>query len=231
MNLADLLPVVGVIAPGFVALKFVYVFGGQHRRLEWEWAIWSAVLGLLLTALTPLMLGLFTSLRGTLPAESVEIVTRYVLAVLFGATVAFVWERFKGSDREWCRKVVRFLSDSAWDFVLDQADRKGRGVEVVTEDGNKGEVNYYGTIDTFGQEVAEAEPWVYLTYVSRWEGGGYKQMKDGTVGVFLHRAHIKRMRFIDAQQLAEETRAAEEVKKAEEAKQAGMATGTAEAAS
>jgi len=29
------------------------------------------------------------------------------------------------------------------------------------------EVASYGSLDTFGQEVAQAEPWVYLTFVYR----------------------------------------------------------------
>jgi hypothetical protein len=208
MSLPDVLQFAAVIGPGFVMLKVLYLFGGQHRRLEWEWVVWSALIGLVLLFVSTTLAGIFAFVQGPVPLEAAIGLTSFTLAVLSGAGFAWGWEQAKrvgaqaplpeGDDsaRRFARRLHRWVSDSAWDFVLDEADRRDNGVEVITEVDGK-EVAYYGALDTFGQEVAEAEPWVYLTYVYRWDPDkGYLPMSELTEGMLFHRDHIKRMRFI-----------------------------------
>jgi hypothetical protein len=197
MSWGDVLQFIGVIGPGFVLLKVVYMFGGQHRRLEWEWVVWSVIAGLFLSPVATLLAGLFSFLQGPFPRDGVEIATRFALAVAGGGGLAYGWSRVKQSEAEGARRLVRYIGDSAWDFVLDEANRKDRGVEVTTEQDGK-EVSYYGSLDTYGQEVADAEPWLYLTFLYRWQDGrGYVPLAEQTVGMLFHRDQIKRLRFIE----------------------------------
>jgi hypothetical protein len=123
-------------------------------------------------------------------------VASFALALGGGIGLALSWEAIKGSSRTTARRLNRWISDSAWDFVLEEANRRDNGVEVITEVGGT-EVAYYGSLDTFGQEVAAAEPWIYLTFVYRWEiGKGYVPLSEKTVGMLFHRAEIRRLRFI-----------------------------------
>lgn len=196
MSWADVLQFIAVIGPGFAMLKVLYVFGGQHRRLEWEWIVWSILIGLVLSSTSAIIVGLFSFLRGPVPRDAVQVILSFALAVLAGAVVARLWYAVKRSPRTNARRLHRWVSDSAWDFVLDEADRRDNGVEVITEVDGK-EVAYYGALDTFGQEVAQSEPWVYLTYVYLWHPDkGYLPMSEVTEGMLFHRDHIKRMRFI-----------------------------------
>lgn len=197
MTFSDVVQFVGVIGPGFLLLKVLYVFGGQHRRLQWEWVVWSVITGLLLSALANVLVDVFSFLHGPFERSTVVTVVSFGLAFAGGAVLAFAWYRMKGSNRELARRLVRYIGDSAWDFVLDEANRRDRGVEVTTVQNDK-EVSYYGSIDTFGQEVAGAEPWLYLTFVYRWEDGtGYVPLAKETVGMLFHQSQIKRLRFIE----------------------------------
>lgn len=196
MSWTDILQFIAVIGPGFVLLKVLYVFGGQHRRLEWEWLVWSVLIGLVLTSISTAFVESFSFVKGPIPRDVVLVLTSFGLAVGGGALLAYMWERVKGSRNTKARRLRRWVSDSAWDFVLDEANRRDNGVEVITEiDGR--EVAYYGTLDTFGQEVAGSEPWILLTYVYQWDPiRGYLPMSDRTEGMLFHRSHIKRLRFI-----------------------------------
>ncbi len=196
MGWGDVLQFIAVIGPGFVLLKVLYVFGGQHRRLEWEWVVWSVLIGLVLTSASAGFVGFFSFIEGPMPRDSVLVLTSFGLAAGCGAGLAYLWERVKQSRRPEARRLHRWISDSAWDFVLDEANRRDTGVEIITEVDDK-EVAYYGTLDTFGQEVAQAEPWIYLTFVYRWDPDrGYLPMSDRTEGMLFHRRNIKRLRFI-----------------------------------
>lgn len=207
MSWGDVLQFIAVIGPGFVLLKVLYVFGGQHRRLEWEWVVWSVLLGLLISSIGRWLVDVFAFVDGPLPRDVAIALTSFTLAAIVGATCAWLWEQVKKlgaqpfdpeGDRipRFARRLHRWVSDSAWDFVLDEADRRDNGVEVVIEVDGK-EVNYYGALDTFGQEVAQAEPWVYLSYVYRWdEKNGYLPMSERTEGMLFHKDQIKRMRFV-----------------------------------
>src|SRR3990172_1565472 len=168
MSWTDVLQFIAVIGPGFVLLKVLYVFGGQHRRLQWEWVVWSVLVGLVLTACAAVLVEFFSFVEGPVPRDVALVLTSFSLAVGFGTLLAFFWERVKQSRSTKARRLRRWVSDSAWDFVLDEANRRDNGVEVITEIDGK-EVAYYGTLYTFGQEVAESEPWIYLTFVYRWD--------------------------------------------------------------
>ncbi len=196
MTWSDVLQFVAIIGPGFVLLKVLYIFGGQHRRLEWEWVVWSVLLGLVLSSISRAVVGVAAFDWGPIPHDDGIVLTSFTLAVVFGASLAYGWERVKRSPRDDARRLRRWVNDSAWDFVLDDANRKDNGVEVITEIDDK-EVAYYGSLDTFGQEVAEAEPWIYLTFVYRWdEKEGYLPLSEKTVGMLFHRSQVKRLRFI-----------------------------------
>lgn len=196
MNWGAVLQFVATIGPGFVLLKVLYVFGGQHRRLEWEWLVWSVLFGIVLTAISTAIVSVASFPGGPIPQDAAVVVTSFALAVASGAVLAVLWYRVKGSKRQTARVLVRYVSDSAWDFILDTVNRQDNGVEVTTEVDGK-EVAYYGSLDTFGQEVAQAEPWLYLTFVYRWEEGkGYVPLSAKTVGMLFHRSEIKRLRFI-----------------------------------
>jgi Family of unknown function (DUF6338) len=204
MSWGDALQFIAVIGPGFVLLKVLYLFGGQHRRLEWEWVVWSVLIGLVLTALGAALVALFSFIEGPVPRDAVLVLTSFGLAVVCGAGLAYLWERVKQSRNPAARRLHRWISDSAWDFVLDEANRRDNGVEVITEVDGK-EAGYYGTLDTFGQEVAQAEPWIYLTFVYQWDPDrGYLPMSNRTEGMLFHRSQIKRLRFI-AQDKPQET--------------------------
>ncbi len=196
MSWSDVLQFIAIIGPGFVLLKVLYIFGGQHRRLEWEWVVWSVLLGLVLSSLSAALVGGLSFIKGPVPRDAVQVLTSFTLAVVCGSGLAVAWERVKESQQQRARRLHRWVSDSAWDFVLDDANRRDNGVEVITEVEGK-EVAYYGSLDTFGQEVAQAEPWVYLTFVYRWDDAkGYVPLSEKTVGMLFHRSQIKRLRFI-----------------------------------
>ena len=198
MSIDDVLPFVAIIGPGFVFLKVLYVFGGQHRRLEWEWVVWSVLIGLVLSWVGTILANILAFWQGPVPRELAIGMVSFVLAVVFGGLAAAAWERLKQKQltNTNARRLHRWVSDSAWDFVLDEADRRDNGVEVTVEVDGK-EKSYYGSLDTYGQEVAEAKPYVYLTYVYLWDPKkGYLPMDKRTEGILFHQRDIKRMRFI-----------------------------------
>jgi hypothetical protein len=191
-----------LLAPGFIFLKFVDVFGEQHRRLEWEWVVWSLIAAL------PIGLGAH-AVRAIaervfiLDGEawtSVEVGARFVLAVILGLVFAAGWRRVRASTAEWAVSLRRRLSDSAWDISLDDATRKGFGVQVTVAEGGS-TITYYGKVGTFGYESAGAEPWLYLRFVYRWEGEeqGFALMDERTDGLLFHKDEILRLRFIAPQ--------------------------------
>jgi hypothetical protein len=189
-----------ILAPGFLLLKLVYLFGGQHRRLEWEWAVWSAMLGVALSALASVIIGIadLSGVAGPVPRPAAQTSLAFALAIVFGLGLAYVWRRLGRTSNPEARKLRRFIADSAWDFVLDEAAANGRGVEVTLTIADK-EVSYFGSLHTYGQEVSAVEPWIYLEHVFRWDQttDAYKPMSERTVGMLFHRDHIVRLRFIE----------------------------------
>ena len=197
MSWDDLLRAVLVVGPGFVLLKVLYLFGGQHKRLEWEWAVWSVIASLPLAAVAGLLVTWGEGIKGPFPRDGVEVSSRFVLAVVVGLFLAWLWSRIRRSDNTQLRVFRRNLEDSAWDFILYEAAWKDSGVEVVVESEDK-EVHYYGSIDTYGSEVAGAEPWLFLTFVSQWNeiSKQWEVAEDPTVGYMFHKDEIKRLRIV-----------------------------------
>ena len=188
-----------LLAPGFVLLKVVNLFGEQHKRLEWEWVVWSLIAALPIAACAA---GLRSALESQIVGppdrwDAAEVALRFAVAIVVGILVAWAWRRVRGSRRpraEWLRRVV---GDSAWDIVLDDVVRRGQGVEVTVMEGDV-PVTYYGKLGAFGYESAGAEPWVMLSHVMRWEGDELgHQALDRTAGLLLHKDSITRMRFIE----------------------------------
>jgi hypothetical protein len=206
MSWDELLKAVLVVGPGFVLLKVLYLFGGQHKRLEWEWAVWSVIASLPIAAASAGIVGAgqAAGISGPFPKDGIEAAIRFALALVIGPALAFAWYRIRRSDRENFRVFRRYLEDSAWDFALFEAAWRDRGVEVIVDAGDR-EAHFYGSIDTYGQESAGAEPWVYLTYVYEWrpDVGFVPVESEGdespeTVGYLFHKDQIKRMRFTEA---------------------------------
>jgi hypothetical protein len=192
-----------LFGPGFVFVKLVYLFGEQHRRLEWEWVAYSLIFGLLFAA------GADWAATGTMPTQvpssqdTSNAALRFAMAILFAVVVIAIWRNVRHSGWRFAPFVRMSLSDSAWDFVLDRAAHGKCGVAVTVkrtdDEGKERETSFYGTLAAFGYETAEAEPIVSLNCVSRWDpvAGKYvrlsRQKGDGMV---FHRDQILRMRIV-----------------------------------
>ncbi len=143
-----------LFGPGFAFVKLVYLFGEQHRRLEWEWLVWSLVAGL------PIAFAARWIATGVVPTEipsasdPANAIARFSIAVGAAAVVVVIWRLIRHSSYWPVRFVRRSLSDSAWDLVLDRAVNDGCGVAVTvdrTDDqGKTGEASYYGSLGAFG---------------------------------------------------------------------------------
>ncbi len=199
MNSSDLIQNLAILAPGFVALKIVDLFGGQHRRLEWEWVVWSLVVSLPIAGIAwavRQLLGLWFA-EVTQP-DPLELVCRFLVAGGLGTAVACTWWALKRSRARIPRRLVRLLSDSAWDVVLDEAVRDNCGVAATVTEGGKA-VTYYGTLSAFGYETAGAEPWLFLSHVqrSKGDGRGYRPVDARMRGMLVHKDGITRLCLID----------------------------------
>jgi hypothetical protein len=199
MNSTDLVQNLALLAPGFIALKILDLFGGQHRRLEWEWVVWSVVISLPIAGLAwaiRQVLGFW--LPEPTQTDAVELVCRFLVAAGVGAVAAGAWWTLKRSHARLPQRVVRWLSDSAWDVILDEAVRDNCGVAVDVTEGGRA-VAYYGDLTAFGYETAGAEPWLYLTHVQRSKGRGnsYRPIDARTRGMLVHKDEITRIRLVD----------------------------------
>lgn len=189
-----------LLGPGFVFLKALALSGGQHHRLQWEWVVWSVLASVPIAAGTAGLMDAFAQPSNSGIAEW-EAGLRFLFAATLGVVAGLMWSSARRSRWRWMHRVYRAVMDSAWDLALDDASRKtpeGRtyGVEVTIEEGGA-PVLYYGTLAAFGYERAKAEPWVYLTFVQRWEGEqlGYREL-EVTEGLLAHRDQIERLRVI-----------------------------------
>jgi hypothetical protein len=188
-----------LLAPGFIYLKLMATFGEQHRRLEWEWVVWSLIAALPL-AIAGYGVRLLVERVVTVDAATgttIEVCARFALAILLGLLSAAGWRAVRRSKWHWAINLRRAVTDSAWDLVLDDATRNGFGVTVEVTEGDASVV-YYGKVATFGYEAAGAEPWLYLRWVSRWEGErlGYVPLDERTDGLLFHKDEIRRLRFV-----------------------------------
>jgi hypothetical protein len=195
-----------LFGPGFVFVKLVYLFGEQHRRLEWEWLVWSLVAGV------PIAYSAEWWVSGAIPAaipsvvDPAHAVARFAIAIVAAVVLIVVWRVIRHSGLWPIRFLRRSLSDSAWDLVLDKAVHDGCGVAVTVERtddaGNKSEASFYGFLGAFGYEAAAAEPVVFLRWVSRWdptvgESGSYVRLSRAEgEGMIFHRDKILRMRLV-----------------------------------
>lgn len=187
------------MGPGFIFVKVVYLFGEQHKRLDWEWLVWSVLASLPIAGATDVLLS--PKLQGPLPFEFVQGTTRFALVLVAGSAVAYLWRTHRHNQHPLVRFVRHSLADSAWDVVLDNALRDGCGVAVTVERPNDAgvttEASYYGRLATFGYETAGAEPIVFLKGVSKWDSAEGKYVPlagDKRDGLLFHRDEIKRMR-------------------------------------
>jgi hypothetical protein len=210
MATEDVINTILVIAPGFVALKVFQLVGAQRKRSEWEWTIWSIIAGVLIaagTALARLNFGVevpeLKLAEGDPSAGSpatklsfVGLPERTVVAVGAGVLGAIVWRLIRQARGPLARRGVMQLTDSAWDYVLDEAVNNKFGIEVVTPGAGDAELRFYGIPGTFAYESAEAEPLLYLRKVHEWtDASGYTKVL-GTDGILLHRDNIKRIRVV-----------------------------------
>jgi hypothetical protein len=197
MTPSDIITVAGLVAPGFLAMKLFYTFGAQRQRAQWEWIVWSALIGLPADALARWVTGTFTH-PADWPDWPVDGAVRLLLPCGLALLFAWVWrERVKPAEEGWLRFLRRGLTDSAWDEVMDDAVQHERWVEIVTET-SSGEVSYTGWLSTVGREDSAAERWVYIEKVQHRPGDGAELVPlVATHGLLIHRDHIKRIRIFD----------------------------------
>lgn len=193
-----------LFGPGFVFAKLVYLFGEQHRRLEWEWLVWSLIAGLPIAfAAEVVTTGVWPDSIPSATMLDAHALARFGIAVGAALLIAAFWRNTRHSAWPPIHFIRRSLSDSAWDLVLDRAvhDRCGVAVTVERTDdaGSKGEASFYGTLAAFGYETADAEPVVFLKGVSRWDKtvGAYVRLsRTPSEGMVFHRDSILRMRLV-----------------------------------
>jgi len=204
MTPKDVADSVLLLGPGFVLLKVVYLSGGQHERLQWEWVVWSVLTSLGLAAAASYLAGFVPGTRtaGPLGPSDFEVGLRFGLAVTLGLVGGRTWAQIRRSSQPWMRRLTRMVADSAWDVILDDAsrtDKKGHplfGVEVAVSEGS-GQASYYGKLAAFGYEAAAARPSIYLTDVSRWSDANSRyETLARTEGMLFDGDKIARLRVI-----------------------------------
>lgn len=197
MDLAtELLRTAGLLAPGFIAMKLFYVFGAQRQRAQWEWAAWSVLIALPINWLALMWTPKVIQQTGW-AADLADVAVRMGLAVVLAILASVVWQYgIKRRDR--AATLRRFLTDSAWDDVMDDAVNHGRWLEVITT-GNDKEIAFFGWLSTAGREDNRAEPWVYLVDVRRRDDPSKPwEILPATAGLMIHRDHIERIRVLEA---------------------------------
>lgn len=198
MDLAEqLLKAAGAVAPGFVAMKLIYVFGAQRQRAQWEWTVWSVGISLPIAWITLRIAPTASRLLG-LGSEAAYVLISMGLAVALAVVVSALWILVERSDRDSLVWLRRALTDSAYDEVMDDSVIHQRWLEVVV-DGTDREVSYVGWLATAGREDNKAEPWVFLKSVRHrtTEGADYTLIPN-TNGLLFHRDRIQRIRVLSA---------------------------------
>lgn len=211
MDIQQIIEGILLFGPGFVFWKLAYLSGAQHRRLQWEWIVWSVLAGFPIAGLV----GLGRLLAGLVvdvppPVDDVlENVTRFVVAGALGYEAGQLWGRAKHSDNPRVRRAVRSIRDSAWDYVLDEASRfdaagKRRYAVQFSIDAGGQRESYYGALSAFGYERADVERWIYIENVHRWRDGQY--VPDDTSGLLVHADRLYRLRLMPWPEKPEDAR-------------------------
>jgi hypothetical protein len=202
MSTEDLINVVLILAPGFVALKIFQHFGTQRKRSEWEWTVWSIIVGAVIAVIVAavpidfLANDATVDLGGGISFGTSGVLERFTVAVVVGFAFVALWRAANMRGIPALGRLTRRLTNSAWDHVLDEAAAQRFGLEVVMDVGDAtDDVRFYGSIGTFAHERDEAEPWVYVQCVEAWDAAksAYAQIPN-TDGVLIHRNQIKWMR-------------------------------------
>ena len=114
----DVADTLRLLVPGFVALKVFYVLGLRTKRSDAQWAIWSVLATVPLSALAGVIHG---------PNDNLRLGWALAVAVAAGALGSLVW--VKGLARwEYLRTRTAIR---AWDNVLTDP----RWVQIWTKDG------------------------------------------------------------------------------------------------
>jgi hypothetical protein len=201
----QLLETAGLVAPGFVSMKLIYQFGAQRQRAQWEWTVWSVLVGLACDVVARWIVSWPLGL--TFPQADVTLViVRFALALAFAFAAIFIWGLLKHDDqavRSWFKRpdsyrvwLRRLLTDSAWDEVVDDAVLHERWMEVIVAV-DTGEAAFRGWLHAGGREDSKAEPWLYLRRVKFRDDNAVWTEFAGTHGMLLHRDQIKRIRVFD----------------------------------
>lgn len=201
MSADDLVNLFLVLAPGFAALKLFAMFGTRRKRSEWEWTIWSVIVGVLIAvvaAVVPLQLAPVDATYEVVPGQRIavaEVAERFLFAILLGVALVAVWRAITRSQYRALVLGRRRLTQSGWDFVLQTATQARRGIEVAVAGPGDTELIYFGSIGAFALEEDETEPWLYVQCVRQWSvsQNGFVPLLR-TDGILLHREQIKRIR-------------------------------------
>ena len=196
----DLISALFVIAPGFVALKLFQVTGTRWKRTDWEWVIWSLVAGVFIAVVVAVVIALVggalippgqLSLTPEVVITTTGVPERFLVAVILGVGLGWVWQRLP-----WANAWRRRMENSAWDLVLQSTSDARGGVEVVTKEAETVE-RFYGALHSFGRESEQAEPWIYLTKVQRFDAAtGQFGAIARTQGLLIHRDNVLRVRLV-----------------------------------
>jgi hypothetical protein len=191
-----------LFGPGFVFTKLIYLFGQQHRRQEWEWLVWSLITGLPIAFVAEAIATQSWPESVPTTQDVTHAALGFVVAIVGGLVVAWAWRHLRHLRLRPFPFVLRSISDSAWDFVLDRAHHDGCGLAVTvaytTDEGKTTEMSYLGALSAFGYEAASAEPIVALRDVQRWNGEtkAWQPMAPTGNRMIFNRDKILRMRIV-----------------------------------
>lgn len=99
-QLVDLIILAG---PGFIALKVFYIFRAEPGRSQWEWTVWSVLAGFLL-AWPGALFAPYIAATAAVDVTVADFGVRVAVGVLAGVLLGVLWQVTKGSAR---RQLVR----------------------------------------------------------------------------------------------------------------------------
>lgn len=203
---SDLRDAVLFLAPGFIALRIFHAFGFRRPRTDWHWAVWSIIASVPLDYAARWVL--VSGPRFVdLPSDVADAATRLLLAIAAGVALSASWFGLRRSKWWVSRRLVRDLTDSIWDLILEDSYRSGRPLEVETTDGAR----YFGWYEV-AREDTGAEPWIYLTRVTRQDPDGTDDGVVGRLGVLIHRSQVRSIAIFENPKEAATRRATADVR-------------------